>query len=190
MNQHRCILILRQRQGLLGTGFEGDGRRSGRLRLVADVVDHLALPVGPGRQQLVRRLFVGSCIEEAFAGLLAEVVDRRDALQRRGRAQLLDGVAAALLGSLCQVFGLVGAVDRLVRIGDDRHLQGNGIGQIVQNVGIERDADYENAVNQRCEKQHGRQEVGFLRRQEFDLVDRIGLHRDAGHVGMTVYLIW
>ncbi|MEJ2127556.1 MAG: hypothetical protein P8X81_01785 [Woeseiaceae bacterium] len=97
MYQHCRLVVLRQRQGLLGASFQGDGRRTVRLRLVAQGVHNLPVLLALRHEDLVGGQFMSGRVDQCFGIFFAEIVNRCGALHRRRWTHFLRRVAAAFL---------------------------------------------------------------------------------------------
>ena len=70
----------------------------------------------------------------------------------------------------------------LVGICADRDFQRYRIRQIVENIGVEGDANDQDAMNEGGKKQHRRQPIRRFRCDELNIVDRSRVHSNAGHI--------
>ena len=68
----------------------------------------------------------------------------------------------------------------MVRVRHNRDLERDRVGKFVENVWIKRDADDQDAVNQRSEKQHRGQPVRLFWRDKLDVFGVV-FDRGGGH---------
>ena len=157
------------------------------LRFDARIVGDRQLLLRGGGEQLVGADLVLGRVEKTLSRFVTGIVDGREALQRRRRPQLLGRITAAFLACLRQVLGVVGPVDFLVGVRNDRDFQGDRFAEIVEHFRVERDADDQDAVDQRGEEQHRGQAVGLLFRQQPQFIEWIVVECDVGHVPLRPY---
>ena len=132
------------------------------------------------------------CVLKTTAVNLTVIVDGHRTLQRSGRANLFGCIAATFLACLSQVSRIVGSVNVLVCVGDDCHFKRYRIRHWCCELRVEANADNQNAVYERGQKQHRGQTVGYDGHEESqfvlmvgcrvlaeDVVDTLGRSREA-----------
>jgi len=131
-----------------------------------------------GRQDLVGNLVEKDGVTGCIAVFVTGIVDGYRALGVRARARLFGGRAGALLARLGEVVRRLRFQHVVVGFGNDRHFERNRLGKRVADDRIEGNADNQDAVDQRGQKQHGWQSVrvraGF-QDERFDRSQRIHL---------------
>jgi hypothetical protein len=103
------------------------------------------------------------------------IVDRHRTLQWSSGANLFACIATTFLACLSQVSGIVGPVNVLVCVGDDRHFKRYRTRELCCEFRVEANADNQNAVNERGQEQHRGQTIGDDGRDESHFVQGVCL---------------